>query len=67
MKIGDRVTVYRKVKVDYWVYYMDGFVGCSGTIEEFSQRGTPLIQMDDGLPGLPFYFPKSSLKYEVKP
>lgn len=64
MKVGDRVTVYRKVNVNYWVKYMDKFVGQSGVIIGFVPSDSAVcVRMDTHKSG-EYYIPKSALKYE---
>ena len=65
MKIGDRVTVYRKVKKNPspWVSpQMDYTVGLSGVICGFMGNCT-LVTLDNE--NLFWWYPRSSLKYEA--
>jgi hypothetical protein len=64
LSVGDRVTIYRKVKSNPWIDYMDKFIGESGVIA-FNDRETFGINLDYN-PILLWWFPKSSIKREVK-
>jgi hypothetical protein len=67
MKIGDRVTVYRKVtKGSIWVEEMDDTVGLSGVIIS-SYDCNADVKLDSPPVGNygQWWYPLSSLKHEV--
>lgn len=66
-KVGDRVTVYRPVRVGYWLKDMDKLVGRSGTIIGLDEKESVQVSFDyhsqiDNY----FHIPKTALKYERK-
>lgn len=63
--VGDRVTIYRKVKKEYWIAWaMDKFVGDSGTIVIDDGDSLGICLDTDNADY--WYFPKTSVKREVK-
>ena len=64
MKVGNRVTVYRKVEKppSPWVSYMKYTVGLSGVVDKI-EAGDALVTLDGE--SSPWWFPLSTLKYEV--
>jgi len=68
LKVGDKVTVYRKARYSYWVPCMDNMIGRSGTVTAIR---TPYTNMYSSVPDAKlvfdndgeFYFPTASLKH----